>query len=82
VDERGALVLSRFAGASEEIDGALLINPFDVDGFVAGLHAAVVMSPDERRRRMRGMRERLFEATIFDWLASVLARVDTLATRA
>jgi trehalose 6-phosphate synthase len=81
VDERGSLVLSRFAGASEEIEGALLINPFDVDGFVAGLHEAFVMPADERRRRMRGMREQLFDATIFDWLASVLARVDTLASR-
>ena len=81
VDEHGVLVLSRFAGASEEIDGALLINPFDVDGFVDGLHKAFAMAPDERRGRMHAMREHLFSATIFDWLASILARVDTLAAR-
>ena len=82
VDERGVLVLSRFAGASEEIEGALLINPFDVDGFVAGLKRAFDMPADDRRRRMHGMREQLFSATIFDWLESILARVDALATRA
>ena len=81
VDERGVLVLSRFAGASEEIQGAVLINPFDVDGFVAGLRKALTMPADERRRRMRAMREQLFSATIFDWLESILARVDSLATR-
>ena len=79
VDERGVLVLSRFAGASEEIDGALLINPFDVDGFVAGLRRAFAMAPEERQRRMHAMREHLFSATIFDWLESILARVDALA---
>ena len=83
IDGRGVLVLSRFAGASEEIEGAVLINPFDVDGFVAGLHRAFAMPEEERRRRMTGMREHLFSATIFDWLESILARVDgTLAARA
>ncbi len=81
VDERGVLVLSRFAGASEEIEGALLINPFDVDGFVAGLKQALDMPAGERRRRIHAMREQLFSATIFDWLAAILERVDSLATR-
>ncbi|CAA9331937.1 MAG: Alpha,alpha-trehalose-phosphate synthase [UDP-forming] [uncultured Gemmatimonadaceae bacterium] len=81
VDQPGVLVLSRFAGASEEIDGALLINPFDVDGFVAGMHKAFTMSESDRRRRMDAMREHLFSATIFDWLDSILARVGTLAAR-
>ena len=79
VDERGVLVLSRFAGASEEIEGALLINPFDVDGFVAGLWQAFEMPLEERRRRIHEMRTQLFDATIFDWLESILARVDALA---
>ena len=35
-DEHGVLVLSKFTGAAEAIDGAVLINPFNVDGFVAG----------------------------------------------
>jgi trehalose 6-phosphate synthase len=82
VDEQGVLVLSRFAGASEEIAGALLINPFDVDGFVAGLHQAFSMPTEERRRRMHAMREQLRSSTIFDWLESILARVDTLAAGA
>jgi trehalose 6-phosphate synthase len=80
VDERGVLVLSRFAGASEEIDGALLINPFDVDGFVAGLKQALDMPVADRQRRIRAMREQLFSATIFDWLTGILERVDSLAT--
>ncbi|HEX3865755.1 MAG TPA: trehalose-6-phosphate synthase [Gemmatimonadaceae bacterium] len=74
LDERGVLILSRFTGSAEEIEGALLINPFNVDGFVGGIRAALEMSPEERRRRMRRMRRQLHHSTIFDWLDSILAR--------
>lgn len=78
-DERGVLVLSRLTGAAEEIEGAVLINPFNVDSFVEGIRAGVEMPADERRARMRAMRDRLRGATIFDWLADILRRVDALA---
>ena len=65
---------SRFAGSAEEIEGAVLINPFNVDGFVAAIRTALEMPGDERRQRMRGMREQLRHSTIFDWLDSILAR--------
>ena len=74
VDERGVLLLSRFTGSAEEIDGAVLINPFNVDGFVAAIRTALEMPGDERRKRMRRMRQQLRHSTIFDWLDSILAR--------
>lgn len=73
VEERGVLVLSRFAGAAEEMDDATLVNPFNLDGFAAGIGAALAMSPDERRRRMRRLRAQLRRSTIYDWLESILA---------
>lgn len=75
VDESGVLVLSRFAGAAEEIEGAVLINPFNVDGFAQGIRGALAMPADERGRRMRNMREQLRGATIFGWLDGILSRV-------
>ena len=74
VDERGVLLLSRFTGAAEEIEGAVLINPFNIDGFVSAIRSALDMPAEERRRRMRRMRRRLRTNTIFDWLDSILAR--------
>lgn len=74
IEERGVLLLSRFTGAAEEIDGAVLINPFNLDGFVAAIRAALEMPTVERRRRMRRMRRRLQNNTIFDWLDAILAR--------
>jgi trehalose-6-phosphate synthase len=78
LDEQGVLVLSRFTGAATEIDGAVLINPFNVDGFVEGLRDALAMPAAERTRRMRAMREALRAATIFDWLDAILGRVAAL----
>jgi trehalose 6-phosphate synthase len=74
VDENGVLVLSRFTGAAEEIEDAVLINPFNVGGFAEGIRAALEMPHDERRRRMRAMRAKLHRSTIFDWLEAILAR--------
>jgi alpha,alpha-trehalose-phosphate synthase [UDP-forming] len=82
VDQQGVLVLSRLTGAAEEIEDAVLINPFNVDGVVEGLREAIAMAPEERRTRMSRMRARLRQATIFDWLEAILARVDELAPRA
>jgi trehalose-6-phosphate synthase len=78
VEERGVLVLSRFTGAAEEIDGAILINPFNIDGFVEGIRRALDMSEGERRVRMHRMRKQLRERTIFDWLAAILSRTEEI----
>jgi len=78
IEERGVLVLSRFTGAAEEIDGAVLINPFNIDGFVEGIRRAVNMGDGERRVRMHRMRTQLRSRTIFDWLAAVLSRTEAI----
>ena len=64
VDEHGVLVLSRFTGAAEEIDEAVLINPFNVGGFADGIRTALEMDIEERTRRMRVMRAQLHRSTI------------------
>jgi trehalose 6-phosphate synthase len=79
VEERGVLVLSRFAGAAEEIDGAILINPFNLDGFVEGIRRALAMSEAERRVRMHRMRTQIRGRTIFDWLAGIMSRAQEIA---
>lgn len=81
VDERGVLVLSRFTGAAQEIEGVVLVNPFNIDGFAAGIRTALEMPRAERARRMAEMREHLRHATVFDWLDAVSARVNTMLGR-
>ncbi|NUR19915.1 MAG: trehalose-6-phosphate synthase [Gemmatimonadaceae bacterium] len=82
-DERGVLLLSRFTGAAEDIEGAMLVNPFNIDGLADGIRTALEMPQDERKARMRRMRADLRRATIFDWLDGVMnAASITQAARA
>jgi trehalose 6-phosphate synthase len=71
-DEHGVLVLSEFTGAARELDHAVRINPFAVDAFADALHASLMMSPEDQRRRMRALRERVATHTVFDWANSLL----------
>ena len=76
VDEDGALVLSEFAGAADEMPEALLVNPYDLDRVAEAMHDALLMSPDERRARMRSMRRRVIHHDATHWAKSFLAALE------
>jgi trehalose 6-phosphate synthase len=72
----GVLVLSRFAGAAEEFEEALLINPLDTEATAAALRQALEMAPEERRSRHRALHARTLRQDCHAWLASFLAVLD------
>lgn len=73
LDEAGALILSEFAGSAEQLgEGAVLVNPYDVEGVAEAIHTAFQMGADERRRRMRGLRESVRAEDIFWWVDTFL----------
>ena len=74
-DENGALVLSEFTGAADELAGAFLVNPHDIEGMKDAIVRAANTSPAEGRRRMRAMRRRVREHDVARWAADFL---DTL----
>lgn len=63
----GVLVLSRFAGAARELNGALIVNPFDTDQVAEALHTGLNMPLDERKARWQGMMEALRANTLSRW---------------
>jgi trehalose 6-phosphate synthase len=65
----GVLVLSKFAGAANELDTALLVNPHDVDGMARTIATAVAMPLPERRMRWEAMMAKLRAGTIQQWFA-------------
>jgi trehalose 6-phosphate synthase len=71
-DDPGVLMLSRFAGAAEELDAALLVNPFDGEGMASALHAALVMPLAERKARWRSMMDVLEKQDVTAWRRSFL----------
>ncbi len=69
VDFNGVLVLSEFAGAASQLqNGALLINPHDIEGTADALKTAFDMPEEERRERMEAMRDVLRRQDIFWWV--------------
>jgi trehalose 6-phosphate synthase len=72
LDESGALVLSEFTGAADELTGAFLVNPHDIEGLKDTIVRAATVSPAEARRRMRSMRRRVREHDVAYWAASFL----------
>jgi len=76
VDEDGVLVLSEFAGAADEMHEALLVNPYDLDRVAEAMYDALLMSPEERRARMRSMRRRVMHNDAPHWARSFLAALE------
>jgi len=74
-DDPGVLILSHFAGAAEQMEMALLINPFDHGSFASAIGRALTMPLDERRERHAALRETVFEKDIGWWTRSYLDRL-------
>jgi trehalose 6-phosphate synthase len=76
------LVLSEFAGAARELTEAILVNPYDPEAVGRQIEVAVRMSPEERRRRMQALGEKVAAWDIHSWTSSFLELLSTpLATR-
>ena len=50
-EDPGVLILSRFAGAAEELTEAIIINPYDPEEITEAMHEALIMPLDERKDR-------------------------------
>ena len=69
----GVLVLSRFAGAANQLDAALLVNPHDPDEIADALDQALAMSLADRQARWRACWSRIEDATALAWGRTFLA---------
>jgi trehalose 6-phosphate synthase len=76
----GVLVLSKFAGAANELDTALLVNPHDIDGMARTIATALSMPLNERRLRWEAMMDKLRDHTIQQWFANFVDALETTHT--
>ena len=81
VDDRGVLVLSALAGAAQELEDAVIINPYDADAFAGALAQAIDMPPEEQARRMRAMRKIVAGRNVFNWASDILEGLESLWTK-
>lgn len=76
VDGGGALVLSEFTGAAEELGEAYLCNPHDVEGLKQTLLRAITDDEDEKRRRMAALREVVLDKDVHTWSRDFLLALE------
>lgn len=63
----GALVLSEFAGAADELTDALIVNPHDREAMVQAIAEAVAMDPGAARARIDAMAEVVADHDVYAW---------------
>jgi alpha,alpha-trehalose-phosphate synthase [UDP-forming] len=81
-NEDGALILSQFAGAAEQLKpDALLVNPYDVEQMADTVLTAFRMSQADRSARMKRMRRNVRKENVFWWVDSFLEAGATLGGR-
>jgi trehalose 6-phosphate synthase len=71
-NDPGVLVLSRFAGAAREMDGALIVNPYDVEATANAIGRAISMPLEARRERFNSMMPRLRSNDVAAWCRDFL----------
>jgi trehalose 6-phosphate synthase len=73
IEEDCVLILSEFAGAAAQLqNGALLVNPYDIEGVADAIHTAYAMPMSERRARMRRIRRSVRQHDVYEWLDSFI----------
>ncbi len=80
-NDDGALVLSEFAGAADQLKQAFLINPHDIDGLKSTVLKAITLDPKEARRRMKLMRKQILDHDVDLWSAEFLAALEEKVVR-
>jgi len=74
-NDPGVLVLSRFAGAAEIFEDAILVNPFDTDETAEALRMALDMPLAERQRRWQNLMAAARRHNVEDWSRDFLERL-------
>ncbi len=82
LEDDGVLILSEMAGAADELQEALLVNPFDIEAVADALHRALAMSEDERRARMSALRDRVQASDVHGWVGRFLEAAELAGERA
>ncbi len=72
VDKNGVLILSELTGAAEELHGAILVNPYDIEEFSNSLKKALRMSDEEKAGRLSVLQRHVRENDIYKWIQDIL----------
>ncbi len=72
----GVLILSRFAGAAEDLQEALIVNPYDTEEVAHAMQRAIVMTKAERIERHSALLARVKEHDSRNWMCGFLRALE------
>ncbi len=75
-EDPGVLVLSKFAGAAQELKSAVIVNPYDIDAMAEAMQRALTMKRKERQERWRSMMKTLQRNNLGVWRKNYLADLE------
>lgn len=75
LDKKGALILSEMAGASKELQEAILVNPNDIQEVSSAIRKALTMEEGEQVKRMTIMQDNLRRYDVFQWVNVFMDRL-------
>lgn len=71
-EDPGVLILSKFAGAAEELEEALIVNPYNIDDMANAMQTALRMPLQERKERHAALLSRIKTHDVAYWRKSFL----------
>ena len=77
-DGEGALILSRFTGASRELRDALIVNPYDTEELSEAIRLALEMDSADRSARMRRMQQVVKTYNVYRWAGNLIAELSDI----
>ncbi|ACU04433.1 bifunctional alpha,alpha-trehalose-phosphate synthase (UDP-forming)/trehalose-phosphatase [Pedobacter heparinus] len=72
----GVLILSEMAGASKELNEALIVNPNDIGNIMEAIVQAINMSPEEQHKRIKSMRAIVNKFNIHLWVKNFMDKLN------
>ncbi|WP_158796789.1 bifunctional alpha,alpha-trehalose-phosphate synthase (UDP-forming)/trehalose-phosphatase [Pedobacter sp. L105] len=75
VDDTGVLILSEMAGASKELNDALVVNPNNIGEVMRAIVQAVSMPVEEQKTRMSVMRRTVKKFNIHFWVSNFMDKL-------
>ena len=74
----GVLILSQFAGASQELLGAMIINPYDTEQTADAIKSALEMPKETQHHKMKQMRRVIMGHNVYSWAADILKTMTSI----
>jgi trehalose 6-phosphate synthase/phosphatase len=75
-DDTGVLILSEMAGASKELNDAIIVNPNNIGDIMNAIVEGLEMPLDEQKQRMQSMRSLVKKFNVKRWTNNFLAKMD------